>query len=311
MKIAVTGATGVIGRRAIYMLMQAGHRITALVRPGSDRRGTVPSDCTVVEASLFDRESLAKALAGHDAVINLATHIPKTSLGIMFRPAWHENDRIRREGAQNIAAAAAGAGAGLLIQESFAYAYPASGNEWIDETVELQPAAYCRTILNAEASARAFARGNARAVILRFAALYGPDASQTSTLAKGVLRGWSGLPGRRSSFISSVSHDDAASAVVAALAAPTGAYNVADDCPVTHEEFVDVLAGALDIAQPIHFLPPWTAALMGSAGRTLARSIRLRNSKLKAATGWMPRFSSVREGLPAAVKAQRQSNRSS
>jgi len=302
-KIAVTGATGVIGCRVVPLLAKAGHRITILVRPGSHRNGTLPSQCNIAEASLFDRETLARAIAGHDAVINLATHIPKSALGIMFRPAWHENDRIRREGARNIADAAAGAGARLLIQESFAYAYPDRADKWIDEAVGLEPASYCKTILNAEASARAFARGDSRAIILRFSAFYGPDASQTRTLAKAVRSGWAGLPGKRSSFISSVSHDDAASAVVAALAAPTGAYNVSDDCPVTHEEFIDIVAAALNAPRPTRFPPPWTALLMGSAGRTLARSIRLHNSKLKAVTGWSPGFPSIREGLPEAVRA--------
>ncbi|MBY5367028.1 NAD(P)-dependent oxidoreductase [Rhizobium leguminosarum] len=302
MRVVVTGATGVIGRRVVPILLGAGHRVTALVRPQSERGANVPSGCDVVVASLFEEAPLAKAIVGHEAVINLATHIPKSALGIMFRSAWRENDRIRTEGARNVADAAAKVGAEILVQESFAYAYPDMGAEWIDEAVVLRPAAYCRSILNAEASARAFARGSTRTIILRFAAFYGSDASQTRTMVDGVRKGLATLPGRRSSFISSISHDDAAAAVVAALDAPSGAYNVSDNRPVTHEEFIGVLADALDVSHP-RFLPPWTAALMGSAGRTLSRSIKLRNDKLKAATVWKPRSPSIKEGLPAAITA--------
>ncbi|MGE3872250.1 MAG: NAD-dependent epimerase/dehydratase family protein [Parvibaculaceae bacterium] len=302
MKIAIAGASGVIGRRVVLQLIDAGHRVTALTRPGSRRRASLPPGCRVAEASLFDRAEVTAAIAGHDVAINLATHIPRSPLAMMFRRAWHENDRIRTEGALNIALAAAKSDVKILVQESFAFAYPSSGADWIDERTPLQPAAYCRSVLSAEAAAMGFARSDARAVILRFAPLYGPDASQTGDMVRAVRKGWAVLPGKRTSFISSLSHDDAASAVVAAIGAATGAYNVSDDCPVTHEEFMSVIADALEVPEP-RFLPAWTAALMGSAGRTLARSIRLRNDRLKSATAWTPRFSSVREGLPGAAIA--------
>ena len=67
-------------------------------------------------------------------------------------------------------------------------------------------------------------------------------------------RGWGPLPGRSTAYISSVSHDDAAAAVAAALSLPAGAYNVVDDEPVTHREFFDTLAAALDVQRPK--LPP-------------------------------------------------------
>ena len=51
--------------------------------------------------------------------------------------------------------------------------------------------------------------------------------------------------------------------------------------------------------QPPRFLPGWTTALLGSAGKTMARSLRLSNRKLKNATNWTPQFPSVREGWPA------------
>jgi nucleoside-diphosphate-sugar epimerase len=62
-----------------------------------------------------------------------------------------------------------------------------------------------------------------------------------------VRRGFAPVPGPAGAFISSVSHDDAASAVVAALELPAGAYNVSDDGPVTHREYFDTLAAALSV----------------------------------------------------------------
>lgn len=37
MRVAVTGATGVIGRRAIPRLIADGHEVTAVIRPESER----------------------------------------------------------------------------------------------------------------------------------------------------------------------------------------------------------------------------------------------------------------------------------
>jgi nucleoside-diphosphate-sugar epimerase len=54
------------------------------------------------------------------------------------------------------------------------------------------------------------------------------------------------LPGGPDRFISSISHDDAASAVVAALEASQGIYNVADDQPVRRARYFELLASNLE-----------------------------------------------------------------
>jgi nucleoside-diphosphate-sugar epimerase len=117
-------------------------------------------------------------------------------------------------------------------------------------------------------------------------------------LVRFVRRGFAPLLGPAESFFSSVSHDDAASAVMAALLLPPGTYNVTDDEPVRHREYVNALAAALRVPTPK--LPPaWAAALAGSVGKTLARSLRISNRKLRYSAGWQPKYPSVREGFPA------------
>ena len=100
--------------------------------------------------------------------------------------------------------------------------------------------------------------------------------------------------------MSSVSHDDAADAVVAALDLPRGVYNVGDDEPVTRRDFVNSLAAAVGAPSP-KFAPAWTARLLGSKGETLGRSQRISNRKLREASSWCPRYPSVREGWTAVV----------
>jgi nucleoside-diphosphate-sugar epimerase len=165
----------------------------------------------------------------------------------------------------------------------------------VDETVAIAPARYNRSVADAEASCARFCEGGGAGVVLRFAAFYGPDALQLKDMVKLVQRGLSPIPGRPDAFFSSVSHDDAARAVAAAMKVPAGVYNVSDDQPLQREEFFRSMAEALAVPPP-KLLPGWTAYLFGSLGETLARSIRLSNKKLKEASGWAPLYPSVKEG---------------
>jgi nucleoside-diphosphate-sugar epimerase len=196
--------------------------------------------------------------------------------------------------------AARTAGVGRFVQESFAPVYPDRGDAWIDETTPIAPARYNRTIADAEGAAARFSAAGGAGVVLRFAAFYGPDARFLADLVRAVKRGLAPLFGPPAAYISSVSHDDAAAAVVAALEVPAGIYNVADDEPVSHRDFVNSLADALGVRHP-RLVPPWMTALGGSLARTMARSLRVSNRKLRAASGWAPVFRSVRDGWPTAV----------
>jgi nucleoside-diphosphate-sugar epimerase len=114
-------------------------------------------------------------------------------------------------------------------------------------------------------------------------------------------KGWALLPGSPRKYISSVSHDDAAAAVVAALKARAGAYNVVEDEPVRHEVYAGSLASLLGFRPP-RFPPAWATPLFGAPGAMLARSLRVSNRKLRVETGWAPRYPSVREGWVATLR---------
>jgi nucleoside-diphosphate-sugar epimerase len=186
------------------------------------------------------------------------------------------------------------------VQESFAPVYPDRGDSWIDESVRLEPVDFNRTVLDAEESARQFSASGHVGVTLRFAAFYGPDAMQATDYIRVLRWGWVPMPGERRAFISSVSHDDAATAVVAALGARSGEYNISDDEPLRHEEFFGSLASAIGARTP-RFPPGWSTRLLGAVGELLARSLRISNRKFRAETGWAPRYPSAREGWVATL----------
>ncbi|MEO6526985.1 MAG: NAD(P)-dependent oxidoreductase, partial [Gemmatimonadaceae bacterium] len=252
-----------------------------------------------IALDIFDAEAARRAMAGHDVVINLATHMPSSVFRTMLPWEWRENDRIRREGASTLAEAALAAGVSRFIQESFAPVYADGGAKWIDESWPQRPAPYNRTVLDAERSANRFTGLGGAGIVLRFAGFYGADPFLRDMLAV-VRRGWAPVPGRGDAYWSSVSHADAASAVVASLALPAGTYNVCDDEPLTRRSFADALADAAELRSP-RLMPSWMTAVGGKLMELLSRSQRMSNAKLRGASNWQAKWPSAREGLRVAV----------
>ncbi len=301
MRIFLTGATGVVGRRVVPSLVKAGYSVTAIGRNPKAREELARLGTRPIELDLFDAAAVREAVAGHDAVINVATSIPPLSR-IFLRSAWRATDRIRSRASANLVDAALAGGAVRYIQESFAPIYLDGGDQWIDESAPVHPGSYNRSALDAEAVAERFTQQGRTGIVLRFANFYGPDSPATLETIKYVRRGWAPIFGGPDAFYPSLSHDDAASAVVAALEVPAGIYNVADDEPLRRREWIDALAAALDVRPP-RLLPRWATWLAGSVGEIMARSLRISNRKLKAASGWAPRYPSMREGWRAALAA--------
>jgi nucleoside-diphosphate-sugar epimerase len=300
MRVLITGSTGVIGRLAVPLLLRNGHRVTAVGRSTKRLESLGRLGASTVALDLFDRDAVGRAIASHDAVINLATHIPPPGLGTFLRSAWRENDRIRTQASALLAEAARAAGVSIFIQESFAPIYPDSWDRWITEATPLNPVRYNRSVLDAERSAERFAGEGGRGIALRFAFFYGAGDPFTQTVLSSVRRGWLPVFGDADGYFSTVSHENAASAVVAALHAPSGVYNVVDSDPLTRRQLGDMVAGLIGVAAP-KVPPRWVAKLFGGVGEMLARSLRISNRKLMKA-GWTPRYASARESWLAALR---------
>lgn len=304
MKIFVAGATGVVGKRLIPILVAKGHEVTAIGRTPRQFTGLELMGATPVRVDLFDSISVRRGMGKQDAVINLATHLPSTSWEFFVPGALRENDRIRSVASSILVDAALSAEAEWFIQESFAPVYPDCRNQWIDEFTPILPARYNRSVADAERSAHRFTERGGKGIVLRFSAFYGSDAFQTRDIIRFVQHGWALMPGDPNGYISSVSHRDAATAVAAVLGAEAGIYNVTDDEPLRRREYFDSLAAELDVPPPK--LPPaWTARLFGSIGETFARSLRISNRKLRESCEWTPKYPSMREGWHAVLKKLR------
>lgn len=231
-------------------------------------------------------------------ICNLATAVPRVAR-VLLPVVVAGMSRIRREASASLVnAALESRTVRQLIQESFAPIYADAGDQWVDETFPVSPARYNRSVLDAEANAARFAERGGRGVVLRFGWFYGPDDPITGALLQGVRRGRLPLFGMPEGYISWLAHDDAATAVVAALKVPSGIYNVVEDEPLRRRELAEGLAALLKVGPP-RFPPSWMTALSGSVGQTLARSLRISNRKFKEAAEWSPRHANALSGLAA------------
>ena len=250
-----------------------------------------------VKADVFDKASLMDAFAGADVVVNLLTHIPPADR--MAGPgAWDENDRLRSEASALVALAAHESGAERLVQESLAFLYADGGDAWLDEDAPVDAGTTTSTALTAEANATEIFSGHT--IILRFGLFIGPDSHLTQADVENARRaGTSPSLGPRAAYRPTLWLDDAASAVVAALRAPAGIYNVGDEDPPTRAEIDAALATAVgrDALRPaVEDVPPVL--------EPVARSQRISSRRLREATGWTPRVRGGTDGW-ALITAER------
>jgi uncharacterized protein YbjT (DUF2867 family) len=67
--IFITGGTGYMGRQLIPRLLERGHRVRALVRPGSERK--LAPGCTAVMGNALDKETFAEKIAPADTFVQM------------------------------------------------------------------------------------------------------------------------------------------------------------------------------------------------------------------------------------------------
>ena len=100
-KIAVIGATGMLGIPVVAELVKAGFEVTALVRNPERARRVLPAQTNLLQADAADADSLKRGLTGQDAVY----------LSLSIAPGERKDDfHAEAEGLDNILAAARACG---------------------------------------------------------------------------------------------------------------------------------------------------------------------------------------------------------
>src|SRR5207248_386477 len=112
MNCFVTGASGFIGANLVHELAGRGHRVKALLRPGSDLRGLTGVNYDRVEGDLSQREQLKSAMYGCDWCFHAAAsyHLWLADYRSMYA--------ANIEGTRNVIEAAAAAGCSRIVYTS-------------------------------------------------------------------------------------------------------------------------------------------------------------------------------------------------
>jgi nucleoside-diphosphate-sugar epimerase len=165
------------------------------------------------ELDLFDPAAVAGQRGGVDAVLHLATRIQP--LEKMGQPqAWRQNDRLRAEASAILVDAALAADVKAYIQPTVTFVYP-DGQPATEETnVRDDVPVILRSALAAEEQAARFAAAGRHGVVLRLGLLDGPGTGHDAP---------------NPALGASLDTEDAGRALLAALAVPSGIYNVCRD----------------------------------------------------------------------------------
>jgi nucleoside-diphosphate-sugar epimerase len=266
-------------------LLSAGHDVDGLSRSAENTRVIEALGARPRPGDLFDVASLESMYVGADAVVNVASHIP-VGYTAAWPGAWRRNDALLTTAVGNVIAAARTVGVRRVVQGSVSFLYADHGDAWITEQdpIEITPATEPSAV--AESHLHDFSSTSHCGVVLRFGQIVGADDLTRFMLRAAAGRRPVGV-GRRDQWSHVVHTDDLGSAVVAALHAPKGVYNVGAE-PVLRGELVDGYAKAAGVDGG-SFMGPVLRRLAGPRAEPLTRSLRVSSEHFSAQTGWRPR----------------------
>lgn len=276
MRVAVLGATGVLGRSVLPALAGRGHAVVAVARDPA-RVASQGARVRAVRGDILDPATLAAPLAGCDAVLHLATAIPPPG------GDWTMNDRVRREGTRNLLAAAVAARVPRYVQQSIAMLHAGPREVLATEDSPLAPGPNQVSALDMEALVR---EAPLDWVILRGGLFYGPGTGRWEAWNAAARAHHLVTPGDGDDYVSLVHVEDMAAAVVLAAESrlARAVLNVVDDAPVTYRALFAHVAR-------LHGAPP------PAAGGPLAlASFRVGNARAREHLGWSPRYPDYRSG---------------
>jgi nucleoside-diphosphate-sugar epimerase len=269
----------------VRALVASGHDVVGLARsaPKADLLRELGAE--PMHADIFDPDSLAVLFADCDAVCNFATHIP-VGYAAALPASWRESDRLRTHGVRAVVAAAREAGVRRLVQEGVSFLYADNGQGWIDEQSPLGITAVTEPVSVGESQVQEYVCDSRHGVVLRLGTIVGDDPLTRWTL-KAARHGRPIGLGDPCGWAHVVHTDDLGPAVLAALSAPSGIYNVGAE-PVRR---ADLVQGFAEAAGQDHgaFLGRITKRVAGSRIEPLTRSLRVSSELFTAQTGWRPR----------------------
>lgn len=247
--VAITGATGFVGRRLVARLLDAGHRVVALTRSRAGAERLLPVRCQLVEWDP-DRGPLAPdALDGVDGIVNLA------GAGVADgRWSSARKDLIRRSRVDTtrllvraLAALPAERRPRVLVSASAVGFYGDRGDEVVDERAS-QGAGFLAEVCTAwEREAFGAEALGLRTVAIRIGVVLGRGGGALARIVPPFRLGLGGRVGDGRQWMSWIHLDDLTALFAYALEHDDvrGVLNGVAPGAVTNADFTAALAGAL------------------------------------------------------------------
>jgi nucleoside-diphosphate-sugar epimerase len=308
MRVFVAGATGVIGRVLVPMLLEGGHEVIGMTRSPQRAEQLRAQGAEAVVCDALEERPLRDAVreARPGAVIHQLTDLPSRLDPRKYKSQLAGTNRLRREGTRNLVAAARDAGAQRIIAQSIAFAYAPTG-EWVKEeeaplALDSPPPMGATIGAVAELESQVLEAGG---IVLRYGFFYGPGTQFAADGYYAELARKRQFPvlGSGAGRWSFIHVHDAATATVAALErGATGVYNIVDDDPARASDWIPVYVAAVGGKRPFR-LP----ALIGrvAAGRVVLAGMTTQrgasNAKAKRELGWVPEYATWRHGFQRAA----------
>jgi nucleoside-diphosphate-sugar epimerase len=263
-RILVTGATGFIGSR-LCELLSLEHRLPyrALVRDFSRAARIGRLDAELVAGDMLDAASLARAVDGCDAVVNLA----------------HSDDRTAEKQTAHLVDACVRAGVRRFVHISSMAVYGPSPKLPVitEDTAPIQRwgEAYSDAKAAAEAVVTAAARrGSLASVVLRPTIVYGPYSFFVTPIVQEARLGRISLIDGGRGICNAVYVDDVCEAIMAALDrddAVGAAVQINGDTRITWLDFISAFADMVETEKTLHDHSPEEIAAYWQARRPRAR----------------------------------------
>lgn len=308
MRIFVAGATGVIGRRLVPLLVANGHTVIGTARTAgkADELRAAGASPLVVDA--LDRDAVREALirAEPEVVVHQLTALAGFTDFRKFDEGFAVTNRLRTEGTDNLIGGMWEVGVRRLVAQSFAgwpHARVGGPVKTEDDPLDPHPPAALRRTLQAiqYLEGAVLHTDGIQGTVLRYGGFYGPGTSlgEGGVQLEAVRRRRFPLVGGGTGVTSFIHIDDAATATLAAIeSGKPGVYNIVDDAPAPVAEWLPALAAAIGTMPPRH-VPVWVARLfVGEHGVVMMTEARgASNAKAKRDLGWQPEYTSWRDGF--------------
>jgi len=296
MKVAVTGATGFLGRGLVQRLLEHGHSVHVLVRDVARALDRLPPG---VSGAPYDAYAPVppEALAGAEAVIHLAGE------SVAQRWTEHAKQRIRDSrvvGTRGLVEAVTASGTVKHFVSASAVGYY-GGTRGAEPLTEESPpgedflAAVCQAW---EAAAWKAREAGIRTSVTRMGMVLHPEGSALHKMLPPFRMGAGGRVGSGKQYVSWIHREDAHAALVRVLedAALEGPVNVTSPEPVTNADFAHTLGEVLHRPAVMHVPGFVLKAAMGEMAKVALEGQRVVPRRLLDA-GFQFRFPGLRAAL--------------